>query len=138
MLACGGCATAVPIVAGAAGSTPVVGQYLVQGEADSFWIARYDDVVQATLRAGETLSLEVDHKEVGEDHAELHFSDDQDQEIVLIIERRTETVTRVHFDAGSQEFVGFARLLARQIIQELKDADAFLVNWSDINPSIPK
>lgn len=137
MLACGGCATAVPIVAGAAGSTPVVGQYLDQGEADSFWIARYDDVVQATLRAGETLSLELDHEETGEDHTELHFSDDHDQEIVLIIERRTESVTRVHFDAGSQEFAGFARLLAQQIIQELRNADAFLVNWSDSNPLKP-
>ena len=131
MFACGGCVAAVPIVAGAAGAVPVVGQHLGQGEEDSFWIARYDDVVKATLRAQEKLSLKIKDKKIKKKHAKLTLTDDRNEKIVLQIERLTDTVTRVHFDAGSQEFAGFAHLLARQIVQELKDADAFLVHWSD-------
>jgi hypothetical protein len=131
MFACGGCAAAVPIVAGVGGAVPVVGQHMGQGEEDSFWIARYDDVVKAAFRAQEKLSLKIKDKKIDKKHADLALTDDRDQEIVLQIERLTETVTRVHLDAGSQAFAGLAHLLARQIAQELKDADAFLVHWSD-------
>jgi hypothetical protein len=122
-------------LAGAAGTAPVVGQYLSQGEGDSFWVARYDDVVRATFRAAEKLSLELKQKEIEESSTKLHLYDDRGKEIVLFVEHRTDTVTRVHFDTGSREFSGVARLLARQIVQELKDEDAFLVNWSDEGPS---
>jgi Protein of unknown function (DUF3568) len=129
--ACCGCAVAIPVVTGAAGSVPVVEQHLEQGQGDSFWIARYDDVVKATLGAGDKLSLKLKDKNIEEKHAHIQLKDDMDEEIALYIERRTDTVTRVHFDAGSQEFAGFAHLLARQIAQELKDAKAFQVDWSD-------
>ena len=131
MFACGGCGVPAAVaVSSAAGTAPVVGQHLVAGEGDSFWVAGYDDVVQATLRAGKKLSLELKHEEIGEDRAELHYVDNWDKEIHLLIEHRTNTVTRVRFDAGSKEFSGFAQLLERQIIHELYDADAFLVDWS--------
>ena len=130
-LACGGCVAAVPIVAGVAGAVPVVGQHLGQGEEDSFWVARYEDVVKATLRAQEKLSLKIKDKKIEKKHAELTLTDDRNQEIVLKIDALTDTVTRVHFDAGSQAFAGLAHLLARQIVQELKDANAFLVHWTE-------
>lgn len=131
LFACGGCVATVPIVTGVAGAVPVVRQHFGQGEEDTFWIARYDDVVKATLRAQEKLSLKIKDKKIKKKHAELTLTDNRDQKIVLQIEPLTETVTRVHFDAGSQAFAGFAHLLARQIVQELKDEDAFLVHWSD-------
>ena len=134
MFACGGCVAAVPIVAGVAGAVPVVGQHLGQGEEDSFWVARYDDVVKATLRAQEKLSLKIKDKKIDKKHAKLALTDDRDQEIVLQIEPLTDTVTRVHLDAGSQALAGFAHLLARQIVQELKDANAFLVHWTADTP----
>ena len=131
MFACGGCGVTTAVaVPSAIGTAPVVGQHLGAGEGDSFWAAGYDDVVQATLGAGEKLSLELKHEDIGEDRAELHYVDDWDTEIYLLIEHRTNTVTRVRFDAGSNEFSGFARLLAQQIIHELNDADAFFVDWS--------
>jgi len=130
-LACGGCAVAVPAVTSAAGSVPEVEQHLEQGKGASFWAARYDDVVKATLRAGDKLSLKLKDKKIEEQHAHIRMSDDMNEEIALFIERRTDTVTSVHFDAGSQEFAGFAHLLARQIAHELKDANAFAVDWSD-------
>ena len=133
-LACGSCAVAVPAVTGVAGSVPEVEQHLDQGKSDSFWIARYDDVVKATLAAGDKLSLNLKDKNIEADHGHIQMIDDKKQEIAIYIERRTQTVTRVHFDAGSQEFSGLARLLARQISHELKDANAFAVNWSEDSP----
>ena len=130
-LACGSCAVAVPAVTGAAGSVPGIEQHLGQGKTESFWAARYDDVVKATLRAGDKLSLKLKDKKIEEKHAHIRMTDDMNEEIALYIERRTDTVTSVHFDAGSQELSGFAHLLARQIAHELKDANAFVVDWSD-------
>ena len=130
-LACGGCAVAVPAVTGAAGSVPEVEQHLEQGKSDTFWAARYDDVVKAALGAADKLSLKLKDKKIGEEHAHIRVTDNMNEEIALDIERRTDTVTRIRFDAGSQEFAGFAHLLDRQIAHELKDANAFAVNWSD-------
>jgi len=130
-LACGGCAVAVPAVTGATGSVPEVEQHPEQGKSDSFWAARYDDVVKATLRAGDKLSFKLKDKKIGEQNAHIRMTDDLNEEIALDIERRTDAVTRVRFDAGSQEFAGLAHLLGRQIAHELKDANAFVVDWSD-------
>jgi hypothetical protein len=80
---------------------------------------------------GFSQSRGIEDKKIKKKHAKLTLTDDRNEKIVLEIELLTDTVTRVHFDAGSQEFAGFAHLLARQIVQELKDADAFLVHWSD-------
>jgi len=129
--ALGGCAlSAAAILPSAVSASPVVAQNLGSGQGDSFWVARYDDVVQAALRAGEKLSLELKEQEIEEDRAKLLYADDRDKEISLRIERRTDTVTRVRFDADTDAFLGFARLLGRQIIDELNEADAFLVDWS--------
>ena len=64
MFACSSCAIALPVVTGVAGSSPVVEQYLEQGEGDSFWIARYDYVVEAALGAGDKLSLKLKDKKI--------------------------------------------------------------------------
>src|SRR5215475_9486396 len=69
--ACGGCAVAVPAVTGAAGSVPEVEQHLEQGKSDTFWAARYDDVVKATLRAGDKLSFKLKDKKIGEQNAHI-------------------------------------------------------------------
>ena len=126
----GGCAAAA-IVPSAVGASPVVVENLGSGQGDSFWVARYDDVVQAALRAGEALSLELFEQQIGEDSSRLRFSDERDAEITLRIERRTDTVTRIRVHFGASRHAGLGGLLGRQIIEELEEADAFLVDWSD-------
>ncbi len=129
---CSGCtfaaASALPSAVSAA---PFVVENQGRGRANSYWAARFDDVVAAVLRAGERLELEIAELEMEDDRATLRYVDDQDKSIDLRIDRRTDAVTRVQFDAGSREFLGFAGLLGRQIADELNDADAFLVDWSD-------
>jgi hypothetical protein len=128
LLACGGCAAAIPA---ATGSAPVVGQFIGEGEGDSFWLAKYDNVVKAALDAAEQLSLTVDSKETEDDSVELQLSDDTGARVRLRIQRRTETVTRVQFEAVSRGTSGLSRLLGRQMIDELHDAKGFLADWSE-------
>ena len=128
----GGCAlvpaTILPAVAGAA---PVAVEDRGTRRRDSFWLAHYGDVVEAVLGAGEVLALELKEYDAGEQEATLRFADARDEEITVRIERRTETVTWARFDVDSDNNLGMATLLGRQTIDELKKANAFLVDWSD-------
>jgi hypothetical protein len=133
LVACGGCAVpAASMISPALSSgVPVVAQGSGGGQADSFWVARYDDVVQAALRAAEKLSLDLEEKLVEDDRTTLRFADSKSKEVELVIELRTATVTRVDFDPKETVSVGMARLLGQQMAHELDDAGAFLVDWGE-------
>ena len=127
-----GCLSPIAInTIGAAGSgSPVAFNVLGGGKGESYWIAKYDDVTAAALRAGEALSLEVKEKKIETDRTVIRFSDAQDKKIDLTIDRRTDTMTSIMFDVGWFGSVAFGRLLANQIIDELKDSKAFLEDWT--------
>ena len=127
-----GCLSPIAInTIGAAGSgSPVAFNVLGGGKGESYWIAKYDDVTAAALRAGEALSLEVKEKKIETDRTVIRFSDAQDKKIDLTIDRRTDTMTSILFDVGWFGSVAFGRLLANQIIDELKDSKAFLEDWT--------
>jgi hypothetical protein len=121
---------------GAAGSgAPVAFNNAGGGKGETYWIARYDDVIEAALRAGEVLSLVVNDKKIEADRTFLSFADLKDKKIDLIIERRTETMTSIMFDVGWSGSTTFGRLMANQIIFELQDSNAFLEDWA---PKIKK
>jgi hypothetical protein len=116
---------------GTASSTaPVAFNKLGRGEGESFWIAQYDDVIAATLRAGETLSLEVKEKKLEKDQAFFRFYDAKKERIDLFIERRSDTMTSIKFNVGWFGSVAFGRLIAQQIISELNKSDSFLEDWT--------
>jgi hypothetical protein len=116
---------------GAAGSgAPVAFNNLGGGKGETYWIARYDDVIEAALRAGEVLSLVVNDKKIEADRTFLSFADLKDKKIDLIIERRTETMTSIMFDVGWSGSTTFGRIMANQIIFELQDSNAFLEDWA--------
>ena len=74
LLLTGLCGCAAPLALQGLGSaTPVAFNATGMGEGDSAWLARYDDVVQATLRAGEVLSLNLEKKEIGEDQTVFQY-----------------------------------------------------------------
>ena len=113
----------------AGGNAPVAFSNTGGGRGESYWIAEYDDVVEATLRAGEVLSLALDEKKIEEDQAFFRFHDDKDQRIDLFIERRTVTMTSIRFNVGRSGSVAFGRLMARQIINELDKSGSFLEEY---------
>ena len=105
------------------------------GKAESFWIAKYDDVITATSRAGEALSLELKEKKIEKDHAFFRFYDATKQRIDLYIERRSDTMTSLKFDVGWFGSVAFGHLMVRQIIDELIDSGEFLEDWEPLKGS---
>ena len=114
----------------AAGSAPVSFENSGGGQGESFWIANYDDVIDATLRAGEALSLELKDQQLEKDRASFRFYDDKKERIDLFVERRTDTVTSIKFDVGWTGSVAFGRLMAGQIIIELRQTESFLEDWT--------
>jgi hypothetical protein len=114
----------------AASNAPVAFNNSGEGQGESFWIAKYDDVIAATLRAGEALSLEIKEKKVEKDQAFCRFYDAKKERIELFVERRSDTMTSIKFDVGWFGSIAFGRLMARQIISELSESDSFLEDWT--------
>jgi hypothetical protein len=120
---------------GSAGSAPVAFNTEGAGRGESFWLAKYDDVVAAAMRTGEALSLQLADKSVEDNQTSLRFIDDTGEWIDLLIERRTDTMTSIRFNLGWRGSVAFGRLVARHLIHELTQSESFLekYNFETIN-----
>jgi hypothetical protein len=123
-----GC-TAPLVFQGVSSGAPVAFNSTGPGRGDSTWLARYDDVVQATMRAGQALSLKLEKKKSGSDQIIFHFIDDKGNKLQILIERRTETMTYARLNVGWFGSTSMGRLMARQIVSEMIEANAFLRNW---------
>jgi hypothetical protein len=113
----------------ASGAFPVAFNMKGGGKSESFWLAGYDDVLSASIRAGEALSLEIKEKRIEEDQAFFSFQEGKGKRVDLLIERRTDTMTSIQFNVGWYGSRALNRLMGRQIILELEEADAFLEDW---------
>ena len=113
----------------AGGAAPSSSENLGRGKGESYFIARYDDVVEAALKAGEALSLEIKEKKVEAQQASIQYVDGKADKINLLIERRTDTMTSILFDVGWFGSMAFSHMMARQITDELDQAGAFLEDW---------
>ena len=114
---------------GLSSGAPVAFNATGSGKGDSAWFARYDDVVQATLRAGEKLSFKLEKKNRGKDRSTFNFTDDKGTKLEILIVRRTETLTWARFNVGLFGSESIGRLMARQIIVEVAEAKDFLRDW---------
>lgn len=113
-------------------NAPVIFNNSGAGKGESFWIARYDDVVAATSRAGEALSLELKEKKIENGQTFFRFYDAKKDGIDLFIERRSDTMTSLKFDVGWFGPITFGHLMVRQIIDELSDSGKFLEDWTPL------
>jgi hypothetical protein len=129
-----GCLSSIALnsVGAAAGGAPVSFENSGGGKGESFWIASYDDVIAASLRAGEALSLETKEKQIEKDQAFFRFYDAKKEKVDLFIERRSDTVTSIKFDVGWFGSAALGRLMAGQIIIELNETKSFLEDWTPI------
>ena len=123
-----GC-TAGLAMQGLSSGAPVAFNATGSGKGDSAWYALYDDVVLATLRAGEKLSFQLKKKNTGKDRSDFNFVDEKGAKLKILIERRTETLTRARFNVGLFGSTSIGRLMARQIIVEVAEAKDFLRDW---------
>jgi len=121
------CGCAAPLAMQAFSSSgPVAFNSIGRGKGDSSWLARYDDVVQATLRAGQVLSLKLEKKEVGKDQTVFQYIYGKEKKLDILIERRTETVTYARFSVGMFGSKTMGRLMVRQIVFEMNQEGKFL------------
>ena len=97
----------------------------------SYQIVRFEDAVEAALRAAETLALENKFKDVSETRAELRYIDEKDEVINILIERRTAKATFIQVDTGFFGSRGISRLMLLQILDEIGEAGDFLEDWSN-------
>jgi len=102
------------------------------GKGDSAWLARYDDVVEATRLAAQVLALEVTQTQIGEDQTAFIFVDGRGNKLNILIERRTDTVTYARMSVGWFGSRTVGQLLARQIIFELNRDGKFLRNLEPV------
>ena len=133
LLLTGLCGCAAPLALQGLGSaTPVAFNATGMGEGDSAWLARYDDVVQATLRAGEVLSLNLEKREIGEDQTVFQYMDGKGKKMDILIERRTETMTYARFSVGLFGSKSMGQLMVRQIIFEMNAEGKFIRDWHPV------
>ncbi len=117
---------------GAVGSdAPVVWNHWGAGQGERFCLAAYSDVIDAALRAGEALSLEVKEKKVEKDQAFFRFVDAENEKVDLYIRRRSNTMTSIRFDVGWFGPTAFGRLVDQQIVSELNKSNSFLSTEQD-------
>ena len=112
------------------GASPVALNIVEKGKAESYWVARYADVVDATIRAGQVLSLELLEKKVEADRTSFRFGYSRGEKAEILVEYRTATMTSVLIDCGVYGSIAFARLMGREIAVELAKAGAFLEDLS--------
>ena len=130
LLLTGLCGCAAPLaMQGLSSGAPVAFNSTGRGKGESAWFARYDDVVQATLNAGKKLSFKLEKKMIGRDQSTFNYTDDKGTKLEILVERRTETLTRVRFNVGLFGSTSIGRLMARQIVFEIAEADKFLRDW---------
>jgi hypothetical protein len=100
------------------------------GRVKSFELARYEDVVEATRRAGEVTSLELRKEESATNQTTLHYVTGKNDKVKVLIERRTDTLTYVEIDVGLFGSKGLAIFMINNIIHEIASEGKYLEGWS--------
>jgi hypothetical protein len=127
-----GCMAPVAFQAAGAigGASPVALSLSEKGKLESYWVARYADVVDATIRAGRVLSLELLEKKVEAERTSFRYGYSRGEKAEILVEYRSATMTSVQIDYGVSGSIAFARLMGREIAVELAKAGAFLEDLS--------
>ncbi len=100
------------------------------GKVKSFEVARYEDVVEATRRAGEAISLELQKEATETDQTTLYYIAGEKEKVKVLIERRTDTLTYIQIDVGLFGSKGLAIVMINQIIHEIASEGKYLQEWS--------
>ena len=100
------------------------------GRVKSFELARYEDVVEATRRAGQVSSLELRKETTETNKTTLHYVTDENDKVKVLIERRTDTLTYIEVDVGLFGSKGLAIFMINNIIHEIASGGKYLEGWS--------
>lgn len=160
LVACFGlsaCTGLEPAVIGASATAAQSGAtFFSRGKFRSFELVRFDDAVVAVRVAAEKLSLakledevqlqraaSVPAEPIEDDaaapnipgvRARMVVQDDRGQSLVIVIERRSATVTMIQIDAGTFGEAGLASLLLSQTFDNLSEMGAYVDDWNRADP----
>lgn len=156
MVVVAGCTGLEPAVIGAGASAAQSGAtFFSRGKFRSFELVRFNDAVVAMREAAGKLSLTTIESEVrrgreagarepddaGEpgieeagERARMVFRDDRGQSLVVVIQKRTATVTMIQIDAGTFGEAGLASLLLSQTFDNLSEMGAYVDEWNRADP----
>ena len=96
----------------------------------SYQLVRFEDAVEAAQNAANTLSLEIQVKDIQEERAHLRCNNEKEEAIDILIERNTATITFIQIDVGFFGPKGMSRLVLLQILDEIEEAGNFLEKWT--------
>lgn len=134
-LALAGCAApAATLLSPAVSGAPAVAEFLGGDHSESFWAARQFHVAAAARSSGRTFDLERTRDETDDQRILLVFADRTGETVRLRIEERTGALTFVRFTGAP----GLARLMSRQMAQDLRKSKAFVVEWDDASAAVAR
>lgn len=93
--------------------------FFTQGKFSSVELAGFEDAMKAVGKAAEEMSLLLDEEELEPKRARLVYEDEQGQSMVVVVERRSATVTQIQADVGTFGENGLASLFMRQMAAQL-------------------
>jgi hypothetical protein len=125
----GFCLFGPSVTVGSSASEAGISRY-ESGRVKSFELARYDDVVAATRRAGEASSLELRKEATETNQTTLHYITGENDKVKVLIERKTDTLTYIEIDVGLFGSKGLAFFMINQIIHEIASESKYLQEWS--------
>ncbi len=152
------CTGLEPAVIGAGATAAQSGAtFFARGKFRSFELVRFDDALTAMRDAAGKLSLEAmedqvrrvsgrvaggsadaDADSTGPDvsgeRARMVYRDERGQSLVVVIQKRTATVTMIQIDAGTFGEAGIASLLLSQTLDNLADMGAYVDEWNRADP----
>jgi hypothetical protein len=99
------------------------------GRVKSYELAHYQDVVEATRRAGEALSLKLQKEATNAEQSIFYYIDDKNQKVKVTIEPRTDTLTHIEIDVGLFGPKGLALVVINQIVTEITREGKYLEEW---------
>lgn len=115
-----GCTGLEPAALSAGASVAQTGVTIFdRGKARTIERAGFDDAVAAMRRATAKLSLTQTVEDPAPGRLRMSFHDERGQSIVIVVERRTETVTLLQADVGALGEIGWATLTLKQAVAEL-------------------
>jgi len=123
------CLFGPPVSIGSSAGQAGISRYET-GRVKSLELARYEDVVEATRRAGEAISLELLKEATETDQTTLYYIAGKNEKVEVLIERQTPTLTYVQIDVGLFGSKGLALVMINQIIYEISSKGGYLQGWS--------
>lgn len=125
------CTGLEPAAVGAGASAAESGvAFFAKGQATTFEPVMFVDAVAAARRAANLLNLSITADEPGlnretDRRHRFVFRDERSESTVVVIERRTETITLIHADVGTFGPTPMASLIVNTIMERLRAAGAY-------------